>query len=289
MTIDEGPVILVIGATGNVGYSALKTFLRSEELTRAKYRIRAACYRHSSKLDKIRTMSGLDRCYEIDADELGPELDRSFQDVDYAFLIPSSSRLRVKHIQNYVEAAKRNSVRYLVLLSIIRAEEQQATRLGTEFRAMEEFVESAAPDLKYSFIRTNILDQALFMFTPDIRKGVLPLPIKDGLFAPLDDEDAAEFAISLFLNPDRHASKAYHLTGPEIVSGHDIAAIASRALNRTVRYVNVSPANCKKLMMDSGVEEWLADSFNGMFEEISKNQYVSWEWSVSSRSSRLLF
>ena len=71
---------------------------------------------------------------------------------------------------------------------------------------------------------------------------------------------------------DRHANKAYHLTGPEIVSGHDIAAIATRALNRPVRYINISLANCKKLMMDSGLEEWLANGFNGLFEEIGKNR-----------------
>jgi delta-aminolevulinic acid dehydratase/porphobilinogen synthase len=83
--------------------------------------------------------------------------------VDYAFLIPSSSRLRVQHIKNYVEAAKRNSVRYLVLLSILRPDER-ATRFGNEFRDMEEWVEQASPDIKYSFIRTSILDQTLFLF-----------------------------------------------------------------------------------------------------------------------------
>jgi uncharacterized protein YbjT (DUF2867 family) len=79
MTINEGPVILVTGATGNVGYAALKTFLRSEELTRADYRIRAACYRHSKKIDNVRHLHGLDRWYEVDADEYGPDLDRAFQ------------------------------------------------------------------------------------------------------------------------------------------------------------------------------------------------------------------
>jgi uncharacterized protein YbjT (DUF2867 family) len=100
----------------------------------------------------------------------------------------------------------------------------------------------------------------------------LPLPIKDGRFAPLDNDDAAEFAVTLFMNPERHAAKAYHLTGPQVVSGHEIAAIANRALQRSVRYVNVSLSNCKKLMLDSGLEEWLADGFNGLFEEIAKNK-----------------
>jgi hypothetical protein len=71
----------------------------------------------------------------------------------------------------------------------------------------------------------------------------------------------------------RHYNKAYHLTGPELLSGEDMAKIASQALDRDVKFINVTPMGCKRLMMDSGLEEWLADGFVEWFDQIADGKF----------------
>ena len=53
-----------------------------------------------------------------------------------------------------------------------------------------------------------------------------------------------------------------------------MAAIFSKGLGFTVRHINVTMANCKALLMDSGLQEWLADEFLEMFAEIRDGKFA---------------
>jgi hypothetical protein len=128
--------------------------------------------------------------------------------------------------------------------------------------------------ISYSFLRCGLFQQTLFLFAPDISKGVLPLCWKDGRCAPLNVRDAARMAICQFLDPQQHEYKAYHVTGPEILTGNDMAVQMSRALGREIRYVNVLPANCRRLMVDSGLAEWMADALCEIYQDIADNKFA---------------
>jgi hypothetical protein len=109
MTI-EHPVIVVTGATGNHGYAALKCFLKDDDLQRKNTKIRAAVYSKGKNISLIRDLSDLDKTVELDADVYDSRMDKAFEGVDYAFIIPSSSRRRVEHVANYVKAAKQSTL-----------------------------------------------------------------------------------------------------------------------------------------------------------------------------------
>jgi hypothetical protein len=116
--------------------------------------------------------------------------------------------------------------------------------------------------------------QTLFLFAPDLRKGILPLPIGPGRVAPINALDVCKLALTILREPARHDHKAYHLVGTELVNGLELARIASDALGRPVRFIDIHPVGCKNLLIDSGVEEPIADGLVEVFLEISRNRYA---------------
>jgi hypothetical protein len=75
-----------------------------------------------------------------------------------------------------------DNVKFVCLISTIRLD--RPSRFGNEFREMEDEIERSG--LNYSFIRCGLEMQTLFLFAPDLRKGVLPLPLRNGRVALLN-------------------------------------------------------------------------------------------------------
>jgi hypothetical protein len=69
--------------------------------------------------------------------------------------------------------------------------------------------------------------------------GVFPWPYGEGRNAPPSNEDIARVAAFALAEPERHAGRAYRPTGPDLLSGRDMAAILGRVLGRGVRAVEL--------------------------------------------------
>lgn len=108
--VAEGKVILVTGATGNSGFSTLKCLSEDDAVLRCGMRLRAAVYKKSKKIERVKELKNVEKVMEVDANMCDEELQRAFNDVDYVYLIPSSSKDRVKHIKNYVDCAKKGEM-----------------------------------------------------------------------------------------------------------------------------------------------------------------------------------
>jgi len=265
-TIGSKKTLLVTCATGNVGHSILRLLCSEEH--RHQFIIRAGCFLESEK-SHIQELPKCDVC-KYDASIFNKDLDNAFMGIDYAFLIPSRSPDRVNHIKNYVEACKKNDVKFILLFSMIRSQTSQS-RWGDDYDQVERIVEQSG--IPYTFVRTTLHQQTLFLFTPDICNNALPLPIKDGRVAITHTRDIAHVVRVILEVPEKHYGKAYHITGPELLSGHDMARIASEALKRSIRFVNVTPMGARKLMIESGLTETLADEFLELFGEIADGHF----------------
>ena len=66
---------------------------------------------------------------------------------------------------------------------------------------------------------------------------------------------AAEIAAS----PAPHAGKTYWLTGPELISNYDVAAVLSRLLGRTITYRELSFDENRDAMIRAGVPAPIAE------------------------------
>ncbi|AXK33586.1 NmrA family transcriptional regulator [Streptomyces armeniacus] len=101
-------------------------------------------------------------------------------------------------------------------------------------------------------------------FLEPVLGGELALPVGDSVEAFVDTEDIADVAVAA-LTEDGHAGEVYELSGPRLLSFHDVAAILSEGIGREVRYVPVTVEQFRAVL----AEEGLPQDFAGLFELIS--------------------
>lgn len=108
-----------------------------------------------------------------------------------------------------------------------------------EHRATEEMLRKSG--LAFTVLRdTQYSDAFADVILPAARQsGVLRTNCGDGKIAPVSKEDCVEVAAVALLSSHAHRNKIYNVTGPEIVSYPEIAAMASRYFNQ--------PISCKML------------------------------------------
>ncbi|MFD4585885.1 NAD(P)H-binding protein [Streptomyces sp. NPDC058434] len=89
---------------------------------------------------------------------------------------------------------------------------------------------------------TSFLDNPLFTTLParTIREnGTIVLPFGTGRTSPVAVDDVARVVSTVLRDPAPHIGRVYELTGPRTVDMHEMAEEFSRALGRSVAYVDV--------------------------------------------------
>jgi uncharacterized protein YbjT (DUF2867 family) len=242
-------MILVTGASGNIGTELVK------ELSRRGEKFRAA-YTTKEKAEKARTAV----VEPVVADFAKPEsLAAALAGVDRLFLLsanPSSEAAVVR-------AARTAGVTQIVKLSVYDAP-AEGFAFGKMHRAVEKEIEASGID--YTFLRPNGFMQNLAnQQAPAIReRGAFYFPAGGARISHVDVRDIARVAAAALTGPG-HAGKAYELTGPEALTYDDMAGTLTRVLGRPVAYVAISDDDFRKALGGSGtpapVIEGLVDLF----------------------------
>ncbi len=68
---------------------------------------------------------------------------------------------------------------------------------------------------------------------------VYPVLTGDSRSAPVSNEDIARVAVALLKDPARHAGRRYRPSGPELLSGRDMASVIARVVGHAVLAVNL--------------------------------------------------
>jgi len=101
--------------------------------------------------------------------------------------------------------------------------------------------------------------------------GIFPGPTGGGRNAPASNEDIARVMVGGLLDPERHAGRTYHTTGPEMLSGSDMARIIGEVVGRRVRHVEISvPQMMRALRADGprlGLDDFLQAQLRWFLEE----------------------
>ncbi|MEM0948735.1 MAG: NmrA family NAD(P)-binding protein [Pseudomonadota bacterium] len=86
-------------------------------------------------------------------------------------------------------------------------------------------------------------DNYLMVLNMAAHLGVFTMPLGDGNVkknAAPSNEDIARVVVGALVEPERHAGRTYRPTGPELLSPVEIAEGMGRALERRVRYIDIS-------------------------------------------------
>lgn len=81
-----------------------------------------------------------------------------------------------------------------------------------------------------------------------MEKGELNLPFADAKLSPIAAADVAEVCTNILIEPPRHIGHAYALTGPELISGTEMAQALTNTLGYDVLYVTQSMDDSDKVL-----------------------------------------
>jgi uncharacterized protein YbjT (DUF2867 family) len=237
-------VIVVTGASGKVGAELTKCLRAMETPFRA-------CFRSPARAEEAKA-AGVNA---VTLDYARREtLAPAFEGVETLFLLspPDSTALE----EAVIGAAKKAGVQRIVKLSVWGAE-AGAFAFARAHRAIEEKVESSG--MSYTFLRPGGFMQTYLLFAPTIRtQSAFYLPARDSRYNMVDTRDVAAVAARVLTEPG-HAGKAYPLTGIDVLSNSEVAEKLSRAVGRTIAYVDVTEEQFLEAATGSGMPRKLAE------------------------------
>lgn len=212
-------MLLVTAATGNIGRELVGRLDAAGVPLRIMVR------------DPARAAALPPRAERVTADYTEPDsLARAMAGVDRMFLLtPGISTETTAHA---VAAARTAGVRHIVLLSSTNVLGDPMPKMGAWHHAREEIVRGSgipATILRPGGFMTNALD-----WLPTIREGNYVLdPVGPGRMAPIDPADIAAVAAHA-LTTEGHEGQAYEITGAELFTVAEQAALLSAAIGRTL-------------------------------------------------------
>ena len=118
----------------------------------------------------------------------------------------------------------------------------------------------AASGLPHTLLRSNAYMQNVLALAPAITAtSGFGSAAGKGRAGLVDARDVAAVAAEIAASPAPHAGKTYWLTGPELISNYDVAAVLSRLLGRTITYRELSFDENRDAMIRAGVPAPIAE------------------------------
>ncbi len=161
-------------------------------------------------------------------------------------------------IRAFGAAAREHGLDHLVLLSGRGEEEAQACELILENSGVLTTI------VRCAFFAQNFSEHFL---VSDVQHGVVVLPAGDCPEPIVDVDDVAEVAVAALLGQTQ-PGRVYELTGPELLTFHDMAVDLSKATGRTITYVPVGIEEYVVAAVEAGVPADEAEMLGELFASI---------------------
>jgi NAD(P)H dehydrogenase (quinone) len=149
-----------------------------------------------------------------------------------------------------VDAARRAGVRHIVYTSMLRPEDSLVTVISADHLGTERAIEASG--LTWTILRNSWYMEAYFYtLTGIVASGNWYSSAGSGRTAPVAREDCARAAAAaLVANDDRNVR--YDVSGPELLTVDEAAAIVSRVSGQAIRVVHVDDAGYADALRASG-------------------------------------
>lgn len=253
-------MILVTGGTGTAGGEIISQLASTGTPFRAMVRNpeRAAAL----KVTGVQIVPG---------DLAKPEtLPAALRGIDQVFLlcapVPNQSELE----GNMVTAAKAAGVRHIVKLSVMTADPNSRSRFPRIHGQVEQLIRESG--LEWTFLRPTFFMQNLLGLAGMVKAGTIFQPAGDSKAGFVDVADIAAVTVEALTEPG-HEGNAYEITGPELLSYHDVARILTETLAKPVGYQDIPPTAARQAMLAMGLPEWNVDGILELMDQFRAGEY----------------
>lgn len=118
----------------------------------------------------------------------------------------------------------------------------------------------AASGIPHTLLRSNAYMQNVLALAPAIAASDgFGSAAGKGRAGMVDARDVAAVAAAIAAAPEDHADRTYWLTGPELISNYDVAAVLSELLGRTITYRELTFEENRDAMIRAGVPAPIAE------------------------------
>jgi len=194
----------------------------------------------------------------VEADLSRPEtLEAALDGVEKALLLTAVLPEAPQLERNFIRAAKRAGVRYVVKFSVYGASLQAPFFFGRQHGEGERELEDSG--LPFTMLRPNGFFQNFLGNAANIQaRSALHAPAGEMKFSAVDVRDIAAVAAHVLTEPG-HEWQRYTITGPEALSHAEIAERFSQVLGRAIRFVDMPEDAARQWMLGAGMAAWHVD------------------------------
>jgi uncharacterized protein YbjT (DUF2867 family) len=253
-------MIVVTGATGNIGRPLTRALAEAGEQV-------TAVSRHAAEVP--------DGVQHVVADLAGPKsLEPALTGAKALFLLLSGDLHAVgANPADVIGQAVDSGVRRIVLLSTLGVVTRPFGTTRIAVLELEDVLRNSGAD--WSILRPGgFASNALWRAESVRAQRTVAAPFGDTGVPILDPADIAEVAAAC-LTDDRHSSKIYELTGPEVITPREQARAIAAALGEPVRFHELTRAEAKAGMEQMMPGELADDTLDILGSPTEHEQRVS--------------
>jgi uncharacterized protein YbjT (DUF2867 family) len=238
----ESAMILITGASGNVGQEVLAKIAKMGRPIRAAYQSAAKAALAPAGVETV--ILDYNRAETVRA---------ALRNVERVFLVGPVTPELPELERKATDEIKRSGVRQIVKLSAMGG---QAATFPRQHEESENYIRASG--VAYTFLRPNGFMQNMVNYNGETIRSQNAFygTQGGGEVSHIDLRDIAAVAVRV-LTEDGHAGKVYTLTGPEALTNSRIAGILSSALGREIKYVDLPPEQMKQALL-AAMPEWNA-------------------------------
>jgi uncharacterized protein YbjT (DUF2867 family) len=238
-------MILITGASGNVGREVVRQALAVGLKIRATFQSAAAAAKAPAGLEGVI----MDYAKPV---TIRPAL----RGVEKIFLVGPPVRELPALEANFVKEVRAAGRKHIIKLSAVGGRESM---FPSGHRDSEENIKASG--LPYTFLRPNGFMQNLVSYSADtIRSQNAFYGCQgNGAVSIVDIRDIAAVAV-IVVAATGHEGKSYTLTGGEALTNEQVAERISSVAGRKISYVDLPAAELKKAILSAGTSEWSADA-----------------------------
>lgn len=250
-------MILVTGATGNVGRELVPMLVEAKQDVRVLVRDPRKAEAFDPRVQRV--VGDLDRI-----ETLKPAMDC----VERLFLVTALT----EQVANLIAAAKESGVRHIVKQSTIEA--NRSLGPGAWHREQEKMIEASGA--RWTFIRPTFMmpNTAQWWATTIRQRSRVYFPALKGRVPAVDPKDVAAVACRVLSQPNNHEAKVYEVTGPEALTVGQMIEVLSKVLGKRVKYVRIPRFLATLWMRRMGMSPRLLEAITQTFSAWDRNEYA---------------
>ncbi|WP_370269418.1 SDR family oxidoreductase [Nioella sp.] len=261
-------MITVFGATGTTGAPLVDRLLEKGANVRA-------VTSDPAKLERLKAKG----CEAVLANFTDPAaLEQACAGADRIYLVTPAHLDMRRWKANAIAAAKAAGVRHVVLATGLGASPKAGLSFGKWHSETQELLKDSGLD--WTFIQPTYFMQNLLWQADSIARDGVYYDDLGGPVAWIDARDIADVAAEA-LTGAGHAGKGYGLTGPEALTGEDIAAVLSEVTGRSITSAPLAPEDAKAAMVANGMQDEVAAAMVELASIAPKGYLGSIETTVS--------